>query len=360
MLRKLFILIPILGILIAIISFQSNSQKENIVLEFIKKHPQRSAIKIVRNKDIIANVNSNKIMPLASTVKIIIAIEYAIQAANSLINPDEKIHISELEKFHVKNTDGGSHSKWLEKSKSKIINNKISIREITKGMIRYSSNANTEWLCHRLGLKNINRRLKELGIQKHTEIYYMVSSLFVGKELFPNTIGTKLKNKLKNLPLKKYINATHSIHNKLLLDSTYKKNKGDLRINIQKVRSDNLPSSTVSEYTELMNKLNSKSYLSKKTHSYLDEALESLMKNPKNQKWLQHAGTKGGSTAFVFTNTFYATDKKGNTTEVVYFFNNLTPSERKELTKTHNAFILKILTNKEFRAKISNELSSIN
>jgi D-alanyl-D-alanine carboxypeptidase len=35
-------------------------------------------------------------MPLASTVKIIIAIEYAEQAAQGQINPDEKISLSEL------------------------------------------------------------------------------------------------------------------------------------------------------------------------------------------------------------------------------------------------------------------------
>ena len=86
-------------------------------------------------------------MPLASTVKTIIAIEYAVQAAAGKINPDEEVGISELEKFHVKNTDGGAHPKWLDFVKNKINDDKITVREIAKGMIRFSSNANTEWLC---------------------------------------------------------------------------------------------------------------------------------------------------------------------------------------------------------------------
>ncbi|MCS6821401.1 MAG: class A beta-lactamase-related serine hydrolase [Microscillaceae bacterium] len=45
--------------------------------------------------------NIDKIMPLASTVKIILAIEYAEQSANGQLNPDKMVSINELDKFYI-------------------------------------------------------------------------------------------------------------------------------------------------------------------------------------------------------------------------------------------------------------------
>lgn len=46
--------------------------------------------------------------------KIVIAIEYAKQVAEGKIRKDEKISLKELEKYYVKNTDGGAHPAWLD------------------------------------------------------------------------------------------------------------------------------------------------------------------------------------------------------------------------------------------------------
>lgn len=329
-----------------------------MILNFIKKNPNKAAIKLVRNDTVIAERNPNKIMPLASTVKIILAIEYAIQSAEGKINPDEKIPLEELDRFYVKNTDGGAHPSWLKSVKDKIEDDSIPIWEIAKGMIRYSSNANTEWLSQLLGLEKINDRIDSLGISDHTDIYFIVSALFVGKEKFPNSKGKELEDKLKKMSLKEYIDATNSIHSKLLADTIYKSNLGDLGMNIQRIWSDNLPSSTVSEYTELMQKLNSKTYFDSNVHQYLDETMEGLMENPANQKWLEHSGMKGGSTSFVLTKALYATDKKGNKTELAYFFDDLGFIENTRLQGSMNEFELKILTNKDFLNKIEIELKN--
>lgn len=61
---------------------------------------------------------------------------------------------------------------------------------------------------------------------------------------------------------------------------------------------------------------------------------------------------KGASTAFVLTKSLYATDKKGNKTELAYFLNNLSTLEMTRLQISMNEFELKILKNKEFRNKI--------
>lgn len=361
MIKKILIIV---GIIIAIfivlgaIGINYFKPNENLVLNFIKENPNRAAIKLNRNDSLLAEKNPDKLMPLASTVKIILAIEYAIQSSQNKINPKEGISITELDKFYIPNTDGGAHQNWLKSVKSKIIDNKITINEIAKGMIRYSSNANTEWLGNKLGLKNINNRIDSLGIENHTEFYNIVSALFVGKETFPNSKGKELESKLKALSLEEYIETTNQINKKLLADSIYKQDVGDLGMNIQQIWSDNLPSSTVKDYVQIMKKINSKTYFDSETQKYLDDVMEGLMENPANKKWLKHAGMKGGSTAFVLTKAFYATDKKGNTTELAYFLNDLEFLENTRLQLSMNEFELKILTNKNFRDKIKTKLKN--
>ena len=53
-------------------------------------------------------------MPLASTTKIIVAIEYAYQVAEGKIDPQEKVPLAEVDHFYLEDTDGGAHQNWLE------------------------------------------------------------------------------------------------------------------------------------------------------------------------------------------------------------------------------------------------------
>ncbi|WP_452596831.1 hypothetical protein, partial [Pontimicrobium sp. MEBiC01747] len=77
-----------LAITIGIIGIRYFSSNKINIINFIKENPDKAAITLIRNNKIIANKNAERLQPLASTVKIIIAIEYAEQAANGTINPE--------------------------------------------------------------------------------------------------------------------------------------------------------------------------------------------------------------------------------------------------------------------------------
>ncbi len=207
-------------IVLGVVGFYYFMPNKSLVLNFIKENPDKTAIKLVRNDTVLVEINPNKVMPLASTVKIIIAIEYAEQAAAGKVNPEELIEVTELDKYYVPNTDGGAHPSWLKKVENKIQDDRITIREIAKGMIAFSSNANTEWLCEKLGLENINGRLDSLGVKDHTDIYYIVSALFIGKEKFANLKNKELQAELSRMPIEEYRQAMIDIHSKLKTDST--------------------------------------------------------------------------------------------------------------------------------------------
>ncbi|MBN8192820.1 hypothetical protein JI667_11770 [Bacillus sp. NTK074B] len=80
--------------------------------------------------------------------------------------------------------------------------------------------------------------------------------------------------------------------------------------------------------------------------------MEGIMENPSNREWLKHAGQKGGSTEFLFTNAAYATDKEGNSTEVAFFINELEAGESETISGSMNSFMLTILRDEDFRNKL--------
>ena len=56
---------------------QLDPAKADSFFYFIKANPLRSSVYITRNDTAIARLNENKLMPLASTVTMLVAIEFA-------------------------------------------------------------------------------------------------------------------------------------------------------------------------------------------------------------------------------------------------------------------------------------------
>lgn len=316
------------------------------------------SLSIRHNDQTWIEINPNKLLPLASTVKIILAIEYAKQAAEGKIDPDKKVKLKELDKFYIPKTDGGAHEEWIKQWKENNIDS-VPLYEVANGMIAYSSNANTEYLIEVLGLQNINQVPKSLGILNHEPMYPTTSALYIPSQLMNEKLGSskqEILEILKEMDMSEYRRRAIDIHNKWVKQPLTSQEKKQLLktldMDFQKIWSDRLPRSTTSDYVSIMNTLNSKTYYKKEVYKYLDPVMEQLMKNPKNREWLTHAGQKGGSTAFVLTSAMYATDKEQNKTEIVFFSNDLSILEQKKLSQNLNAFQLKFLKEEKFRVEV--------
>lgn len=318
----------------------SAQQNLNVIADFIRQHPDKSAMYLVQDGKVTTAINADRKMPLASTVKIIIAIEYACQASIGKIDPMQWIDTTELDKYYIPNTDGNAHPQWLAylKAMTRVKAGKVQLQEVAKGMIDFSSNANTEYLLDLLGVDNVNKRLTALGLTNHDSLYFFVSSLGV--------INGKSVPELEKLSMAEYRSLSAGQHNKMKTDPTYKNGIVFLPLNIQKVWSDRLPAATVKDYVSIMQKINSRTYFDSSTQRHLSTVMERLMDNPANQQWLKHAGMKGGSTSWVLTKALYATTTTGESTELAYFFNNLTEEEFEKLAMNMNSFELAILTNR--------------
>ncbi|MGM9957524.1 MAG: serine hydrolase [Peribacillus sp.] len=340
-----------------------NEATPEYIVQFIKNNISSNDVSLFinHNDETLVEVNSNVKLPLASTVKIIIAIEYAQQAAEGIIDPKQEVKLADLAKLYIPKTDGGAHEAWLSQlGKDSDI---VPLREVVDGMIAYSSNANTDYLMNLLGLDRINSVPKSLGITHHEPLYPIYSSLFI-----PSTL-MKEKNLTKKETLQAMINMDAGEYRSraLAINEEWKNNAPTeqekkeamkiMSLDFQKVWSDRLSRSTTKDYVSIMKILNNKIDLDQNVHKHLDPVMEQLMKNPNNRKWLLHAGQKGGSTAFVLTKAMYATDKDGNRTELAIFTDNLSPSNQEKLTRSLNDFQLQVLTNPKFRQFIKEEVA---
>lgn len=314
-----------------------NTLDTQYVKDFIETNKTNPSFSLYAkyNEQVIWDINRDQILPLASTVKTIIAIEYAYQVANKQINPFEKVKKEELDRHYLANCDGGAHEAWLKT----ISTNDITFNEIAKGMIAFSSNANTDFLLTKLGSEAVNNRLQALNLHDHTEIYPLVSALYVPLYLHQEK-QVSIKNiaaVIEKMEMQEFVQYVLQMHNHLLekpfsIEEKVKATKL-LKLNVQKALSDKLPSSTTRMYCELMSMLNSKNVLPAEVHRHLDPIMEQIMAQESYRTQYKHFGRKGGSTVFVLTDTVYSTDIDGNKFELAFFANNLNMIEQRRLSK---------------------------
>ena len=330
------------------------------LLNFIKANPKRSSLYLAQNDTMLAHLNENAMMPLASTVKILVAVEFAKQAANKVFDENEMVSLNELDKYYLPYTDGGAHPNWIayEKQLGHIKNDSVALINVARGMIIFSSNANTEYLMDFVGLDNITNNNELLGIKRHTRIYPLVAALFMYQNPKKKSEDYILKG-INSLTEEQYCRYAYDMHKALKYDTVLKSKfrPQDLSLKLQKAWSNRLPASTTKDYVNVCKVLNNRKYFDSGTYVVLAKVLETLMENPANRQWLSHAGTKGGSTAWVLTKAMYATTKKNTRIELAYFFNNLTMPENEMLQGWMNSFELSILSNNNFRKKVAASLN---
>lgn len=355
------ILVFVVGIKGYMLYKEFKTSNPEYIMEFVKEHAANGdvAMSIQYNDENWVNVNENERLPLASTVKIILAITYAQQAAEGKINPKQLVSVADLNKFYLPKTDGGAHEAWLAQLPKEDM---VPLEEVVKGMIAYSSNANTDYLMDVLGMENINNTLQQLELSKHDVIYPLTSVLYIPSQLMQeqNLSSKELVEAMQAMDMEEYRNRAIAIYHQWQTAPLSKEEKEQLlktlSMDIQKVWSDRLPASTTKDYVAIMEKLNNKSYFSEEVYQYLDPVMEQLMESPANRELFKHAGQKGGSTAFVLTIAMYAMDQKQNRTELAFFANNLSVLEQAKLERNLNSFQLKFLTEEAFREKVEREL----
>jgi D-alanyl-D-alanine carboxypeptidase len=360
---KVALLISGAGLMITLIiivaGVRQNAGKKDpgYLLNYLKHH-KNWGLTVIRNGEKLVSVREDEMFPLASAMKTIVAIEYARQYGEKKLDPSRNVSLEELDRYYIPDTDGGAHEDWITFSKEKglLLGNTTTLENVVKGMVVFSSNANTDYLMDLLGIEEINGSLDGLGIEKHEALYPITGSMLIPTYLKmknPSYTDDYIESKIMTMSEEEYIQTAQTVSETLKNGEkeTYMENWLCSR-SMQKVWSDRLPRSTTSEYASLMAELNSKTLFQKGTQERLDAIMEGIMEHPANRDWLKHAGQKGGSTEFLVTNAAYATDKEGNTTEVAIFTNELEAGELEKISGSLNSFMLHVLRDDDFRKKL--------
>ena len=322
---------------------------------FLQANKGRASLYISRNDTVSIGFNENKLMPLASTVKILVAVEFAKQAANAIFNEEDNVALSELEKYYIPNTDGDAHPQWLEyeKGRGTIRNDSISLIDVARGMIMFSSNANTEFLIDLLGEDNVKNNIQLFGLKQHTPVFHLVSSLFMYQNPFKLKETDVLKG-IRKLTEEEYCKVAYGIHYHLKNDSAFKQKfrPQDLSMKMQKLWSDRLPASTTREYVQIAKVLNNRKLFDENTYGVIAQVLEYPMENKAFQQAFKHYGVKGGSTSFVLTHVIYFTSKSNVRMEMAVFFNELTEKENNDLQRWLDPFEAQVIFDRKFRESL--------
>lgn len=301
------------------------------MIEFISEHPDKVSLTIVKDGKIEVDLTGTRPMPLASTVKLVIAYEYAVQAASGEIDPDENVRLDALDRYYIPNTDGGAHPAWLKAMEDAGLtkDGEIPLRETVKGMIKYSSNANADFLLDKLGIDRVNETVSNLSFTYHDPVFPIASSMlmpgFISETERLNAEDTAAR--LKNMNADEYRRTAEYIKDELKhgrLDEI--KANPLMPMQIQHIWSSRFTASTTRDYALLMDLINKGTGLSQKEHEIIKDVLEWEVKG---------TGEKGGSTAFVLNNAVYTTTKDGTAAAYALFMNNLTEEEYDRLFNIH-------------------------
>ncbi|WP_194165695.1 serine hydrolase [Oceanobacillus sp. CFH 90083] len=329
-----------------------------LFMEFIKENrdSDRVAFLATWNDEPIAEINTDLTMPLASVVKIIIAIEFAGQAEEGDIDPSEMVAMEEVDKYYFPNTDGGAHEAWKSTLKD---GEQVSLEQIAQGMMQFSSNANTDYLIERLGLEEINNRIEELDLNNHEPVYPLTASIVIPQKVMEDKDieADELEDALRDLDDDAYrqiaVDLFEEWQTEALSEAEKEAATALLDMSIQKVWSDRLTHAAAEDYHKIMRILNKKERYSEAFYQELDAIFSVELEDES----IVRAGQKGGSTAFVLNQAVYAEDENGNRFEMILFTNDLNLSELEVAAMQMQALRDKLVNEEVFREEVREMLA---
>jgi len=324
-------------------------------LNFIRYNPTRASVYISRNDTIIAHLNENKLMPLASTFELLVAVEFAQQSAHELINENGYVKLEDLEKFYMADSTSNADSTWREylKANNEIKNGSVKLVDIARGMMMFGCNANADYLMDTLGFDNVKDNITLFKLKQHTAIFPLAGSMFI-YQIPKKSSEDKLIKSLAKYSDKKYSMDAYYNHVDLKNDSTFKASfkPEQFTTNIKKMWVEKLPASTTKEYIEVAQTLNNREVLDEEVFFPIGEIVEYPMESKAYQNKYKHYGIATGRTPFVFTHVFYLTAKDKTKMEAAIFFDKLTPVEAKNLEEWLGPFKEQLINDPAFRLNV--------
>ncbi|XYU17767.1 serine hydrolase [Bacillus pumilus] len=184
--------VAILYVVVQILLYKRDMKKtKEDLLTFVTKNKKDVSVTIIENDDVVLDWNGDQKTPLASTVKLVVLFHFVKAVSSGGIKLDEKVALSDIERFYIDRTDGGAHTYWLEVND---FSEHATLLDVAKGMMQVSSNACTDYLIDRLGLEKVNDQIKQAGLTEHDELMPLTPKL-----LWPAYVSDHERDALKQM-----------------------------------------------------------------------------------------------------------------------------------------------------------------
>lgn len=361
--KKRLIIYGSIILVIGIAGFAILRDNPEYVLNHLKDNPQTTSLYLAENSVELITYQSDVVRPLASTVKILIAAEYAMQIDAGQLNKDSSVPLADLNRYYLKNSDGGAHEEWLKamQSEDKIKNNEVTLHDVAKGMATYSSNANTDYLIDLLGISAVNERAKTLGLTQHEDVYPIVSAVLIPNQIKSESMNDKqLIKKLEAMSMEEYRTLAEEL-SKQMKEGTIKVEDVtfDSSSDVQKVWSDRLIGASANDYGRLLTVISNDQLPTTAAETMRDLLEWPMQLYESNHDQYVHLGAKGGSTAFILNEALYAENHNGNKIEIVFLIDDLNFWQGMLVRKNMNSFESKLLGSEDFRLEVQRDLMGV-
>jgi len=348
-------------LVLGIASYAVFRDNPEYVLNHLKENPETTSFYLAENGEEMITYEADVVRPLASTVKMLIAVEYAMQIDEGSLDKDRSVSLDDVNRYYFKNTDGHAHEDWLSmlENEGKIKNNNVSLHEVAKGMITYSSNANTDYLIDLLGVAAINERAETIGLTQHEEVYPMVSALLIPTYIESESENEKqLIQEIEALSMDEYRALAIELSKEMKAGTIkIEAETFDASLAVQRVWSDRLIGASAADYGRLLAVISNDELPESAAETIRDVLEWPLRLQEEKQERFAHLGAKGGSTAFVLNNALYAEDHDGNRIEMVLLMDDLNDWNGMLLRENMNSFETKLLESEDYRQEVQEEFT---
>jgi len=348
-------------LVLGIASYAVFRDNPEYVLNHLKENPETTSFYLAENGEEMITYEADVVRPLASTVKMLIAVEYAMQIDEGSLDKDSSVSLDDVNRYYFKNTDGHAHEDWLSmlENEGKIKNNNVSLHEVAKGMITYSSNANTDYLIDLLGVAAINERAETIGLTQHEEVYPMVSALLIPTYIESESENEKqLIQEIEALSMDEYRALAIELSKEMKAGTIkIEAETFDASLAVQRVWSDRLIGASAADYGRLLAVISNDELPESAAETIRDVLEWPLRLQEEKQERFAHLGAKGGSTAFVLNNALYAEDHDGNRIEMVLLMDDLNDWNGMLLRENMNSFETKLLESEDYRQEVQEEFT---
>lgn len=195
------------------------------LINFIQAEPKYVSVVSINPEQPDSSIfyQADTLRPLGTLSNLLLAIEYARQVEQGMLNPDTRIKISDIDRYNLPKVYSTYHTEAINELKhsGKIKDGTISIEELARITLQTNDLAASDYLYFLLGVNHVNAIPEQLHL-KTIQAPLPWSGLEIAwkPSLYHQTVDQRF-NDLKNMPAEKYRKLAINNAEKLVSDNNF-------------------------------------------------------------------------------------------------------------------------------------------